>query len=92
MFFSYCIFLLIHFLDEGCGDPGTPENGRKLGVTYSKNSVVYFNCDLGYELFGSPDRKCQANGTWAGVQPICKGGLQDRCPWLKFNTKMADFN
>ncbi|KAL9989269.1 hypothetical protein ACROYT_G003802 [Oculina patagonica] len=58
--------------EGGCGDPGTPENGRKLGVTYSVNSVVYFNCDLGYELVGSPDRKCQLNGTWTGIQPVCK--------------------
>ena len=61
------------FSEGGCGDPGTPENGRKLGVTYSVNSVVYFNCDLGYELVGSPDRKCLLNGTWTGTHPVCKG-------------------
>ncbi|XP_020615812.1 CUB and sushi domain-containing protein 3-like isoform X2 [Orbicella faveolata] len=58
--------------EGGCGDPGTPENGRKLGVTYSGNSVVFFNCDLGYDLVGSPDRKCLLNGTWTGTQPVCK--------------------
>ncbi|XP_074636588.1 uncharacterized protein LOC141894732 [Acropora palmata] len=56
-----------------CGDPGTPSNGRKLGVTYSLNSKVNFNCDLGYELSGSEERKCQQNGTWTGQQPMCKG-------------------
>ena len=35
--------------------------------------MVYFNCDLGYDLVGSPDRKCLLNGTWTGTQPVCKG-------------------
>ena len=62
------------FLTEGgCGDPGTPENGRKVGVVYSINSKVYFDCDLGYELAGSEERKCQRNGTWTGSQPVCRG-------------------
>ncbi|XP_073244022.1 protein lev-9-like [Porites lutea] len=55
----------------GCGDPGTPKNGRKVGVTYSVNSKVYFGCELGYELMGSEDRKCQPNGSWTGQQPVC---------------------
>ncbi|KAK2567192.1 CUB and sushi domain-containing protein 3 [Acropora cervicornis] len=66
-----------------CGDPGTPSNGRKLGVTYSLNSKVNFNCDLGYELSGSEERKCQQNGTWTGQQPMCKvdGGLGEWGAW-----------
>lgn len=63
----------VPFPEGGCGDPGTPENGRKLGVTYSVNSMVYFDCDLGYELAGSPERKCQLNGTWTETQPVCEG-------------------
>lgn len=55
----------------GCGDPGTPKNGRKVGVTYSVNSKVYFGCEFGYELMGSEDRKCQPNGSWTGQQPVC---------------------
>ena len=34
--------------EGGCGDPGTAENGRKVGVIYFVNSKVYFDCDLGY--------------------------------------------
>lgn len=59
--------------EGGCGNPGTPENGRKVGVVYSVNSKVYFDCDLGYELAGSEERKCQRNGTWTGSQPVCRG-------------------
>ena len=59
--------------EGGCGDPGTPENGRKVGVIYSTNSKVYFDCDLGYELAGSEERKCQRNRTWTGRQPVCRG-------------------
>ena len=61
------------FTEGGCGDPGTPENGRKVGVIYSVNSIVYLDCDLGYELVGSEERKCQRNGTWTGSQPVCTG-------------------
>ena len=42
---------------------------------YSLNRKVYFRCDLGYELFGSEERKCQQNGTWTGQQPVCRGKL-----------------
>lgn len=73
---SFCGSLMT---EGGCGDPGTPENGRKLGVTYSVNSKVYFDCDLGYELEGSADRKCQLNGTWTGIQPVCKGKVSKIC-------------
>ena len=67
------LWSLFRFPEGGCGDPGTPENGRKLGVTYSVNSIVYFDCDLGYELVGPPERKCQLDGTWTETQPACKG-------------------
>ncbi|XP_074621985.1 protein lev-9-like isoform X3 [Acropora palmata] len=59
--------------EGGCGDPGNPENGRRVGNIYSLNRKVYFRCDLGYELFGSEERKCQQNGTWTGQQPVCRG-------------------
>ena len=66
--------LFLFFQTEGsCGDPGTPENGLKVGVIFSVNSKVYFDCDLGYELVGSEERKCQRNGTWTGRQPVCRG-------------------
>ena len=78
------------FLTEGgCRDPGTPENGRKLGrMIYSVNSNVYFGCDLGYELVGSEKRKCQQKGTWTGRQPVCRGkpfflGLEAWGPFLE---------
>ncbi|XP_068694975.1 sushi, von Willebrand factor type A, EGF and pentraxin domain-containing protein 1-like isoform X1 [Montipora foliosa] len=58
--------------EGGCGEPGTPKNGRKVGMQYSVNYKVYFDCDLGYELWGSEERKCQQNGTWTGQQPVCK--------------------
>ena len=65
------LFVCFCFTVGGCGDPGTPKNGRKVGVTYSVNSKVYFSCELGYELMGSEDRKCQPNGSWTGQQPVC---------------------
>lgn len=56
----------------GCGDPGVPENGNKVGISYGVNSEVFFSCNLGYIRLGSEQRRCLPNNTWSGVQPVCK--------------------
>uniref|UniRef100_A0A674NBB4 CUB and Sushi multiple domains 2 n=1 Tax=Takifugu rubripes TaxID=31033 RepID=A0A674NBB4_TAKRU len=54
-----------------CGDPGIPVHGIRLGEEFSVGSIVYFSCEPGYTLKGSPERSCLANGTWLGTQPEC---------------------
>lgn len=56
-----------------CGDPGIPVHGIRLGEEFSVGSIVYFSCEPGYTLKGSPERSCLANGTWLGTQPECHG-------------------
>lgn len=56
-----------------CGDPGVPVHGIRLGEEFSVGSIVYFSCEPGYTLKGSPERSCLANGTWLGTQPECHG-------------------
>ena len=55
-----------------CGDPGNPENGRRIlqgGTTYQSN--VTYECDPGLSLVGVSFRTCGADGTWSGSQPSC---------------------
>ena len=65
-------------LEGGCGDPGSPDHGRRLGDGFSQNDRVFFDCDVGYNLDGSVSRTCQDNGTWSGTQPTCAGQLNTR--------------
>ncbi|XP_022108955.1 complement factor B-like [Acanthaster planci] len=63
----------------GCGDPGTPAHGFKVGRNYDINGTVSFFCDEGYELVGHKSRICLDGGDdpwskhfWSGVQPVCR--------------------
>ena len=57
---------------SGCGDPGTPENGRRLGNDFAVGSEVVYVCNSDFSLDGSRIRICQANFTWTGVLPTCQ--------------------
>ena len=39
------------------------------------NSVRHI-CDMGFVLRGSPEIKCQANGTWSKASSFCEGRKQ----------------
>jgi len=56
----------------GCGDPGTPVNGKRIGDDFSLGAVVFFRCFDDFDLVGSKFRMCQSDGVWSGIQPICK--------------------
>ncbi|XP_006820432.2 uncharacterized protein LOC102804453, partial [Saccoglossus kowalevskii] len=59
-------------LGGGCDDPGTPDHGsRCCQDTFMTNSILAFYCDEGYERSGSPERSCQYDGSWSGIQPTC---------------------
>ena len=64
--------LYFPFVGGGCGDPGVPENGNKVGISYGVTSEVFFTCSVGYTRIGSEMRTCLSNSTWSGTQPICK--------------------
>ncbi|XP_078660839.1 uncharacterized protein LOC144905190 isoform X3 [Branchiostoma floridae x Branchiostoma belcheri] len=54
-----------------CGDPGTPTNGYTRG-SFLQGSVVLFGCDDGYDLIGSSNSTCLANGQWSDPLPTCR--------------------
>ena len=58
----------------GCGDPGVPVHGYKIGENYWAGEMVAFACDAGYHLEGPTNRLCLENGHWSNVVPTCKRG------------------
>ncbi|XP_070563038.1 LOW QUALITY PROTEIN: sushi, von Willebrand factor type A, EGF and pentraxin domain-containing protein 1-like [Ptychodera flava] len=55
-----------------CGEPSSPNNGfvSENAVTYG--SVVHYGCDEGYNLKGSPEIRCLADGSWSNQTPVCE--------------------
>ncbi|XP_003387839.1 PREDICTED: sushi, von Willebrand factor type A, EGF and pentraxin domain-containing protein 1-like isoform X2 [Amphimedon queenslandica] len=60
----------------GCGDPGVPANGRKIGDSYSVGSIVYYECNTGFRLVGPRSRLCRFDGKWTDTLPSCVGNGQ----------------
>nr|XP_013813007.1 PREDICTED: fibulin-7 isoform X2 [Apteryx mantelli mantelli] len=50
-----------------------PVDGQKFGTKYLVDHEIHFTCNPGFELLGSSTRMCQANGSWTGEEPQCKG-------------------
>ena len=67
-----CI-LWINCLAVDCGSLGSPANGSINISTTTFASVAHYSCNLGYLLVGVESRRCQANRTWSGEEPICDG-------------------
>ncbi|NWY05336.1 FBLN7 protein, partial [Nothoprocta ornata] len=56
-----------------CPDLQAPVDGQKFGTKYLVDHEIHFTCNPGFELQGSSMRMCQANGSWTGEEPQCKG-------------------
>ena len=60
-----------YFITGVCKDPGSLDNGNVIGNDYSYNSLIRFQCNLGYDLLGPASLTCN-KGTWNGGIPACK--------------------
>ncbi|XP_065179368.1 sushi, von Willebrand factor type A, EGF and pentraxin domain-containing protein 1-like [Sycon ciliatum] len=60
-----------HAQDGSCCCLERPRNGGKIGDQATLGSIVQYECDDGYELVGSAQRQCQADGTWTGDAAFC---------------------
>ncbi|XP_035660825.1 E-selectin-like [Branchiostoma floridae] len=69
-----------------CPTPKRPANGGKSGSTFYRG-VTYFNCNRGYRLVGANSIRCQADGTWSGSVPTCKGEDQS---WVEVLERRAE--
>uniref|UniRef100_A0A8C3EX58 Sushi, von Willebrand factor type A, EGF and pentraxin domain-containing protein 1 n=1 Tax=Corvus moneduloides TaxID=1196302 RepID=A0A8C3EX58_CORMO len=54
-----------------CNSPTQPMNGKIRGKNYTFESVVYYECDPGYQLNGPAERRCLESQKWDGSEPIC---------------------
>ncbi|XP_028394556.1 sushi, von Willebrand factor type A, EGF and pentraxin domain-containing protein 1-like [Dendronephthya gigantea] len=57
---------------RSCGDPGTPRNGKKTGLSYTLNDAVQYTCDDCFKISGVDYRRCLADGTWSDELPSCR--------------------
>ncbi len=59
-----------------CGSLADPVNGQveiSSGTTFG--STASYSCDTGYNLTGSTERTCGADGMWSLFEPVCEGEL-----------------
>ena len=47
------------------GDDGVP----------SYEDTCSFTCNIGYELTGSDTSTCRGDGSWSGIDVVCKRGM-----------------
>ena len=82
-------------VDIQCDTLSTPANGEitscssgRVGVGYEQDACM-FQCNTGYELFGSDTRTCQSNGNWSGSPVSC---IIMECPSssLPMNSMLAE--
>lgn len=77
---GHCIIMalksvLFFFLVVNCSDPGIPANSiRESKIehgNFTYGTVVFYDCNPGYFLFGSSVLICQPNGHWDKPLPEC---------------------
>ena len=71
----YLNALSFYCIAKNCGPLTVPLNGSLTGNETTFPNEVSFSCDEGFILNGSAVRRCQADGTWSGVQTTCKGKI-----------------
>ena len=59
-------------VEVDCGDPGTPQNGRRVLLSTTFGSQVTYSCIVGYDLQGVGTRVCLGSGLWSGSLPTCE--------------------
>lgn len=58
-----------------CADPGTPDNGFRIGAVFYRGYSVRFGCNPGYRLAGARILNCTTDSThgvqWDAMTPQC---------------------
>jgi len=78
-----CLFL---FIAKDCGPLAVPLNGSLTGNETTFPNEASFSCDNGFILNGSRTRRCQADGSWSGIQATCQGKIA-----VQMKTKVLHF-
>ena len=66
----YSVFVVVD-----CGSLEDPDNGQVDFSNTAFESTANYTCNLGYNLTGSSNRTCEANGNWSGDPPSCERKL-----------------
>ena len=70
--FIHIILYLFHLHPViDCGDPGTPANSVRTGYCTLYGCEMSFACNEFFAMTGSPNRFCESDSQWSGVQPVC---------------------
>ncbi|KAK3730731.1 hypothetical protein QZH41_005003 [Actinostola sp. cb2023] len=57
----------------GCGNPGKPKRGYRVGNDFSTGATVEYFCDSGLRMVsGTRLRTCSEHGKWSGTLPRCR--------------------
>ncbi|ELW72441.1 CUB and sushi domain-containing protein 3 [Tupaia chinensis] len=66
-----------------CSDPGIPANSKRESKiehgNFTYGTVVFYDCNPGYFLFGSSVLICQPNGQWDKPLPECISDATGTC-------------
>ena len=64
-----------------CGPLPPPANGDVIAAATTFGSIASYFCDAGFMMSGgTPDRTCQADGSWTGSPPMCVPEIIDCGP------------
>ena len=72
--------MLCYAVDIRCDNLTSPANGMmscssgRDGVGYERDTCN-FTCNTGYVLTGNAMRTCQSNGSWSGIDAVCRRGM-----------------
>ena len=55
-----------------CRDPGTPEHAVRQGNSFTYESVLTYQCDVGYIRYGASTLVCGDRGKWTSSPPRCE--------------------
>ncbi|MEE6484219.1 hypothetical protein FKM82_013795 [Ascaphus truei] len=71
-----------------CPDPGTPEQGKRIGSDFRLGSSIQFMCNEGYDLQGSKSITCMKVSdmfaAWSDHRPVCRVHYDNNahCVWV----------
>ncbi|XP_072035616.1 mannan-binding lectin serine protease 1-like [Amphiura filiformis] len=60
-----------HAIPKPCDAIQAPVNGRLTVEELVYGQIAIYGCSSGYELVGSSERACMADGSWSGTEPTC---------------------
>ena len=60
-----------------CGEPIINDHVIQIGPRFTYESVVDFDCEVGYKLVGESTARCREDGSWSNESPQCLSKCYD---------------